>query len=370
MQTWNPKVLDDVYSRYRLSFSDIPKNTVPSAHSIELELVCAKESFIAYAVYPDGQDEATDEIPAANRGLFAARRIQVAELLDAETGDWESQEGYREIKSDRAAALVLWKDEHVIVAFRGTANWQDWIHDGTVKTLPPPIGEAGEFGALQLHMGFYGLMENIFPAIWQAIANRAEAIKSRLSLRSPLVVTLCGHSLGGALALCFGPKLREQLRDVSQSTPMVLGATYTFGAPRIGKGEVWRFIQRPHYRLIASGDPVPLSPVGFSEDYQATYLDKASLPSKPESPFRKITRAIGATVTSRLNPKRHDIEVYVELIAAKLVAMKPIAVEPTTTQNATVSDPKPQSPQTDRDEVYEALTKNKPPKINWRKKTP
>ena len=325
MQTPDPKVLNDVYSRYKLSFSEIPEVSVPSAHSVEMELVCAKESYAAYAVYPDlPGDPMHDRVPVANSALFVPGALDVAGFLDAAAGDWESPRGYREIKTDRAGALVIWKDNHVIVAFRGTANWQDWIHNGNSKKISPPIGEIGEYGSLVLHMGFYGLTENIFPAILQAIIYRATAIQSNLSHRSPLVLTLCGHSLGGALALCFAAKLRKQKLEPGTIPGPVLGATYTFGAPRIGRGSVWRFIERPHYRLIVSGDPIPRFPPGFDEDYEATYLGRPTQPvSQPKSVLKKIWRAAESTILSRVDVKCHDMEIYIASITQKLAATRP-----------------------------------------------
>ena len=68
--------------------------------------------------------------------------------------------------------------------------------------------------------------------------------------RLPLFIT--GHSLGGALAL-----LATRL-----VAPNVDGACYTFGAPRIGNYEYFRFIKTPVYRIVNSTDIVPRVPPG------------------------------------------------------------------------------------------------------------
>ena len=68
----------------------------------------------------------------------------------------------------------------------------------------------------------------------------------------PLPLFITGHSLGGALAL-LATKL---------VAPNVNGACYTFGAPRIGNYEYFRFLKTPVYRIVNSSDIVPRVPPG------------------------------------------------------------------------------------------------------------
>ena len=81
------------------------------------------------------------------------------------------------------------------------------------------------------------------------ILDRPEA---RDEQRTSLPLFITGHSLGGALAL-----LATRL-----TAPDVTGACYTFGAPRIGNYECFRFIKTPVYRVVNSSDVVPRVPPG------------------------------------------------------------------------------------------------------------
>ena len=76
--------------------------------------------------------------------------------------------------------------------------------------------------------------------------------KARDEQGAPLPLFITGHSLGGALAL-----LATRL-----IAPDVTGACYTFGAPRIGNYEFFRFIKTPVYRVVNSADVVPRVPPG------------------------------------------------------------------------------------------------------------
>ena len=68
----------------------------------------------------------------------------------------------------------------------------------------------------------------------------------------PLPLFITGHSLGGALAL-LATKLVARNVD---------GACYTFGAPRVGNYEYFRFIKTPVFRIVNSSDIVPRVPPG------------------------------------------------------------------------------------------------------------
>jgi len=153
-----------------------------------------------------------------------------------------------------------------------------------------------------------------------------------------VTLTLCGHSLGGAIALNFPALIRRYILHlypcwddrhflVKRIQP---GATYTFGAPRIGKGRVWNYIHRPHYRLIVCGDWVPKLPPCLTDDYEATYLEEPSQSvTQPKDVPRKILKALCVKFRSKI-PFRlsaHDIENYIEAIRQKMEAKNPKKVE-------------------------------------------
>ena len=78
-------------------------------------------------------------------------------------------------------------------------------------------------------------------------------------------IYLTGHSLGGALALVASAALGG-----SSSFGDRIAAVYTFGAPRVGKSNFSEIVKAPHYRVINSGDIVPLVPPNWILGYVHT----------------------------------------------------------------------------------------------------
>ena len=245
---------NDVYGRYGLAWADFPTPTTPSAHSDEAELFCAKLSMAVYGVYPSSPHSPEhDYIPAQIRNMVNIRAFDVDQMFEGGSGThripFDSEQGYRVVVSDRASALLAWRRSHIIIAFRGTANWQDWIHNFTRGTVKPDQLSDSQ---CKLHKGFTGLAKNIAPAVEELLI---EFLNQRGHKNDPPILTLCGHSLGGALALNFSARshlvqLAKHRTPARSGQPFLrLGATYTFGTPRIGSGQIWNFIRRPHYRL-------------------------------------------------------------------------------------------------------------------------
>ena len=138
---------------------------------------------------------------------------------------------------------------YLVLAFRGTEKRvSDWLTD--VRCAPTVGGKA------KVHTGFLEAFAKNKDAAGRTVKQVVEELldgqdaKDQDGNRLPLFIT--GHSLGGALAL-LATKL---------VAPNVDGACYTFGAPRIGNYEYFRFIKTPVYRIVNSSDIVPRVPPG------------------------------------------------------------------------------------------------------------
>ncbi|WP_246794409.1 lipase family protein [Burkholderia perseverans] len=334
--TKDPAVENDVYERYGLKWADFPHLITPSAHSDEAELFCAKQSLAVYAAYPNSPHApGQDYIPCRQRNAIASRTLAIERMIeggaDGQSRSFDAERGYRVVVTDQASALLTWKNDHLVIAFRGTANWQDWIHNFTGGTID--MEAAFSSHGAQLHKGFTGLAENLAPAILELII---EFLQYRESNEPAPPLTLCGHSLGGALALNFAAWLHRHAKynhwpnaRRADRHDFRLGATYTFGAPRIGKGEIWQYIHRPHYRLIVQGDPVPSTPPGFASDFQATYLSKpgGSVQQSGNS-VRKLLKGAWTSLKPNLDFGAHDIESYIDAIGSKIEEKKKPTVAP------------------------------------------
>ena len=126
-----------------------------------------------------------------------------------------------------------------------------------------------------------------------------------------------GHSLGGALALIASAALggTSGLGDR-------IAAVYTFGAPRVGQSNFLEIIVKaPHYRVINSGDVVPLVPPNWLLGYVHTGTP-VLLKKDLNKPIRRSPRAsaiVGTVLSIFLRPftrqllflAAHDSSLYV-----------------------------------------------------------
>jgi|GEM_PF-1678029 len=125
----DPSVENDVYERYAFKLENLPSLITPSEHSDEMELVCAQLSRAVYGVYLN-TPPAYDYIPSQHREEFKkAHKFKLEQFFDenwkphtAEETGAEGDKEYCTVVSDRAGALMVWQENHLIVAFRGTAN--------------------------------------------------------------------------------------------------------------------------------------------------------------------------------------------------------------------------------------------------------
>lgn len=104
--------------------------------------------------------------------------------------------------------------EHVIVAWRGTQEVRDWVTDITFspQVCPSYLAPVGK-----IHKGFL----DAFECAKEKAEQNFNEITNLIS-RDGKVPFLCGHSLGGALALIHAAELRS-----------VKPLLYTYGMPRV-----------------------------------------------------------------------------------------------------------------------------------------
>jgi hypothetical protein len=183
-------------------------------------------------------------LPAAEgREAFAAQLGLDAQLLSV----------------SNTQVFVATNDDHIVAAFRGTESptsidgLKDWLLSDAVNLLILPEGDLGtDFAAAgvaaRFHMGFIRALQDIWDPLFAAIG-----VERKKSDR-PLWLT--GHSLGGALALLAGWRLKRKFVPVHQ--------IYTFGGPMVGNEEVAQAFQREFpdkvFRYVNGPDPVPKLP--------------------------------------------------------------------------------------------------------------
>ena len=240
------------------------------AYSDRMAYVLAEMSDLAYYQF-EGQKTFIDEAVEKALDLNLTEDTDIRKFLDEFSAD---------IMSKRRLSLKLLKDvlkksgfsllkeidvaetqgfackkiapnepPYLVIAFRGTEKKvSDWLTDA--RCVPTVVGET------KVHTGFLEAFTKNRNTEGKTVKELVEEIlkspeaQDENNKRLPLFIT--GHSLGGALAL-LATKL---------VAPNVHGACYTFGAPRIGNYEYFRFIKTPVYRIVNSSDVVPRVPPG------------------------------------------------------------------------------------------------------------
>ena len=239
-------VLDPAYqTREPLSFAFA--HFQPEADSLSLAngYLLAVASFYLYGNQFCAQDES--DCPFGERYGAALQSLGMDQVVFVESAG----------AFPDTQAAVMWNDEVVILAFRGTETGDgglppDWVTDAQFLLLPAPAAwapsELGFSGPMLLHKGFYDALQDVYPELLALVAPRVAEGRR-------LWVT--GHSLGGALAALAAFQL-------AQVDAVAVEGVHTFGATRVGNF-YWAlanaFTSYPTWRWVQDGDPITLLPV-------------------------------------------------------------------------------------------------------------
>jgi hypothetical protein len=139
----------------------------------------------------------------------------------------------------------------VVIAIRGTAGIWEWIHDCEFIPVSCPFVD----GAGRTDDGFTAIYKSLRVATTSARVGDALAALAFNHASNSL--TICGHSLGGALATLLA-------LDVAANTDFKNPAVYTYASPRTGDALFVRTYNRavPNtYRIANRVDLVPKLPL-------------------------------------------------------------------------------------------------------------
>ena len=111
----------------------------------------------------------------------------------------------------------------VVIAIRGTEGIQEWVHDAEFLLITCPfLAGAGhtEDGFTAVYMSMTTTLDPKCPRVTQALPG--------LNFPRPVTsLTICGHSLGGALATLLA-------LDIAANTAFKNPAVFTYASPRTG----------------------------------------------------------------------------------------------------------------------------------------
>lgn len=136
-------------------------------------------------------------------------------------------------------AFITHHEEIILIAVRGTFSKADALRDANAHQVPfvDGVGKA--------HEGFY--------QAYRAMRDFVMQYLDQFHIGQRIVI--CGHSLGGAIALL----LAEGLRRIPDRNYNIL--LYTYGAPRAADAEFTTGAAAlVHHRIVNHNDPVPSVP--------------------------------------------------------------------------------------------------------------
>jgi Lipase (class 3) len=119
--------------------------------------------------------------------------------------------------------LAVSAAKELVAVIRGTDTILEWLHDASYLMVPTPI------------TGAHGFSEDGFTAVYRSLRigqsngtlSAKDSVKSYIDTGAATNVTVCGHSLGGALATYL-------TLDVGLNTSFRTPTAYTYASPRTG----------------------------------------------------------------------------------------------------------------------------------------
>jgi hypothetical protein len=141
---------------------------------------------------------------------------------------------------------------NVVIAIRGTANLLEWGQDARFLPVNCPF------------LAGAGLTEDGFTAVYESLRVGSSAESKRLAETLPSMafphpvtsLTICGHSLGGALATLLA-------LDVVANTKFKSPSAYTYASPRTGDpsfADTYKQLVPNTIRIVNRFDAVPNLP--------------------------------------------------------------------------------------------------------------
>jgi len=170
---------------------------------------------IAESVAPNGSYGATEMNLIKNAGYSFLQTIYGDDLatdIDPHLGDVVT-----------FGFLAVSDAKELVAVIRGTDTLLEWLHDASFLMVPSPIA------------GSHGFTGDGFTAVYRSLRiskakgslSVKDSVKSYLDTATATKVTVCGHSLGGALATLL-------TLDVGINTSCHTPTAYTYASPRTG----------------------------------------------------------------------------------------------------------------------------------------
>jgi len=243
------------YGPFNLPLDEDPKGEAKPPYSVPGTLGHVLDTTLAHCAEPDTFGSATpyhlltEEVPYSKRleiaphdveryadnGLNERITPQAVHFLHQPANTLRGTLG-------EAQAFITHDDRMVLIVARGTQELADWVRDVNATQVPNEAGEG------QAHHGF----QESFKAVRDFVVPYLDAFH-----RTQKIV-VCGHSLGGAIALLMAEWIRN-----NWSEDVLL---YTYGSPRAGdEAFVKGAGALTHHRIVNHNDLIPTVPAPWMD---------------------------------------------------------------------------------------------------------
>jgi hypothetical protein len=144
----------------------------------------------------------------------------------------------------------------VVVALRGTEGIFEWVHDSVFLAVPCPFLAA----AGNTEDGFTSMYKSLSIGATAGSPSVVSALPSLPWKKPTTSLTICGHSLGGALATLLAVDVAANSATAALKRPVV----YTYGSPRTGDftfANTYSHLIQDTFRIANRMDLIPKLPL-------------------------------------------------------------------------------------------------------------
>lgn len=225
----------------------------------------------------------------------------------------------------------------IFLAFRGTSSLNDVATDIKAWANLEEFVQTGnhESHNFWVHTGFHDSYKMVGALARMALEEYISRLINSGMGCGRISVTLCGHSLGGALATLMAVHSVDWL----QSKGVTRLSLYTFGAPRVGDANFAAYADSRianMFRIIGSADPIPRMPGKKAGILMLClglplFLKIASIASRREKGVLLVYRHVGYEVVMNcslagdliVNPRASDYTFFLKAQAQPIAHLLP-----------------------------------------------
>lgn len=242
------------YAPFNLPFDKDPKGEEKPPYLTPGTLGHVLDTTLAHCAEPDTFGGATpyhlltEEVPYSKRLEIVPHDKRYAGLSEDRSTPQAVHFLHQPANSLRGTlgetqAFITHDDRMILIVARGTQEIADWVRDVNATQVP------NESGSGQAHHGFH----EAFKAVRDFVVPYLDAFRNNSQK-----IVVCGHSLGGAIALLMAEWLRN-----NWSEDVLL---YTYGSPRAGdEGFVKGASALTHHRIVNHNDLIPTVPAPWMD---------------------------------------------------------------------------------------------------------